>query len=111
YGPPRRHDRAAIHQDRISAYADQTAPGLRADEWTDFQFAEVPRQRVAARTGKFIDEHHLRPVNAEWLGNVVALSGCHPVQNGAAEIVHDVIRQPTAVIEAFINDGGLFVGL
>ena len=58
----RRH-RAAVHQDREAEDADQAAPGALADQRAELELAEHPGQEVAARAGRLVDEHDLRPVD------------------------------------------------
>src|ERR1700678_1757929 len=44
----RRHDATAVHQRRITADADQSAPRLHADERSESRLAEDPRHCVTA---------------------------------------------------------------
>ena len=53
-----RHD-AAIHEHREPQDADQSAPRPLADQLTHAEFAEHPRQQVAAGACCFVDDHHL----------------------------------------------------
>ena len=57
----RRHrDAAAVDQVWRSGDADQPAPRARADERAQLRFAEVERERIAARSAPSVDQHHLR---------------------------------------------------
>ena len=54
-----RRDAAAIHQGREAEDADQAAPGPLADQLAQAELAEHPRQQVAARAGRLVDDHDL----------------------------------------------------
>ena len=72
----RRGNVASVDQFRITSNADQSAPGLLADQRADGGFAEVPRQCISSRTGHFIDEQDLGTVDRlRRAGPVVAFAG------------------------------------
>src|ERR1700691_2282817 len=59
---PRCSDKTAVEQFWIAADSHQSAPSSFANQWSDCNFAEVPRQSIATRTGLFVDQHYFGPV-------------------------------------------------
>src|SRR5205807_6599597 len=103
---------SAIHQLRIVVDADQPTPGFLADERAEARFAEVPRERVAARPGHLVNQHHLRPVDrADRVRAVFALARRDATHRWATQVVNDVVGDVAAAVEALVNDDGLLVRL
>src|SRR5580704_12210895 len=84
-GPSWRRDAAAVHELRIISDPHKPTPSLHADQWPDARLAEVPGHSVAARAGKFIDDHCLGTVDRLLrLGICFALSGLDEARDRAA---------------------------
>jgi hypothetical protein len=66
----------------------------------------MPRHRIAARTRVFIDDHGLRPQDeTDRSGHVLAIARRAVIHKRSAQIIQNVIRVRTAVVEPFIDDG------
>src|SRR5216684_6323027 len=108
----RRGDAAAVEKFGIAADADQPSPCSLSHERPDARFAEVPRQRVAAGAGHFIDDHHLGSVDGFRRARpVVALAGNDFAHQWTAEVIDNVISKLPAFIKAFVDDGSFLPNL
>ena len=108
----RRGDLAAVHQHRKSEDADQAAPRPRADQRSELQFAEHPRQEVAAGAGGLVDDHHLRPLNGRARRLHVGAVAHRPVgDHRLLEVVDVVVGEAAAAVVALVHDHRLFVRL
>ena len=107
----RRHV-AAVHEDREPERPDEAAPGPLPYQCPQFELAEHPGQEVAARAGRFVDEHDLRPLN-RGPGRLQVRAVAHvPVgDHGPAQNVDVVIGDQAAAVEPFVDDDGVLVGL
>lgn len=68
---------SSIHQDRKTENSDQAAPGSFTDELSQAEFVEHPRQKVAARSGRLVDDHDFGTENGRVRGtNRLPMAGC-----------------------------------
>src|SRR4051794_37839161 len=103
---------SAVHQRRDTRSRDQAAPGPLSYQRANVQLFKEPRHRVAARTGKLIDQHHLRAVDRAGRDvPVLAVAERDLGQLLPPEILDDVIGEQTAAIETLIDHGSLLVCL
>src|SRR5262245_29644716 len=61
--PTRSRDEATVEQFRIPPDTDESTPSLLPYQRPNTSLAEIPRQRIAAGAGHFIDDHHFRPID------------------------------------------------
>ena len=103
---------AAIDEERRIGRVHQASPRALADEFADLAVAEHPGHQVAAGTGHFVDDHHLRSPDAGGgAGEGVAVAS--DVVEVAVEIalqdVDDVIGSGTAAVVALVDHRALFI--
>ena len=106
--PARRRNSAPIDQCRVAAYANQATPGACADQRADAELLEHPGQRVTAGARILIDQHDLRAEDHIWDVIVLAFAGHGSHQQRTVQPIHDVVRDPAAAIEAFVDDRSSF---
>src|SRR5207244_6208170 len=105
-------DEAAVEERRVAADPDQPAPRADADQRPEAGLAEEPRQGIAARAGHLVDDHDLRSVDPlRGLHHVLALARSVDHLGRALQIVHDVVGDGAAVVEALVEDDGLLADL
>ena len=108
----RRRHRAAVNQHRVTADANQSAPGPLSDEWADAVPAEHPGHVIAAAAGVLVDDHRLRTgQRAKRLAEVLAVAHCPIAVERLLQVIDDVVGRVAAAIEALINYRSLFVKL
>src|SRR6185503_5182374 len=106
----RRGNPSAVDCCRYTKRSDQSTPGPRANEWSNFSQSKIVRKRVSAGSSRLIDQHYFRTVNAGYRrsrGSAVAKS--EVTHNFPVELVDDVVRDHAAVIVALIDHGAVFV--
>jgi hypothetical protein len=78
----------------------------------NFPTPEVPRHRVAARAGKFVDQHHFRAEDcALRLDLVSAVARRDAREQPPGQEFDDVGRQRAAAVEALVHDHRRLVDL
>ncbi len=108
----RRFDATAVLERRRSADADEATPRPHADERPELLLTEIPRQRVAARPGELVDQHHLRAVDRERrIEKRFAVARLYDRERLTLEIVDDVVGDLAAVIETLVEDDALLSDL
>src|SRR6267143_5701490 len=71
---------------------------------------EHVRQRVAAGTGRLVDDHHLRSVDSgNWGSGRLTVSLHEVAHEFSIQLIHNVIRDLTSVVISLINDRALFI--
>ena len=108
----RRRDGAAIHQHGKAEDAHQAAPRRLADQRAHVVFAEHPRQQVAARAGRLVDQHGARPLDRGGRRlHVGAIAHGPPGDFLLLQNLDVVIGHAAAAIETLVDDDGLLVRL
>src|SRR5439155_17867597 len=88
------------------------APRALANQAADAGAAEVPRHRVAARTCKFVDQHHLRSEDRTLrLHFVAAITRSDAREQLPRQELDDVGGERAAAVETFVDDHRLLVDL
>src|SRR2546427_1538853 len=92
--------------------ANESAPGARANDWPDFLAVEEPRERIAAGTGEFVDDHYLWSVNGYWWPrSIFPFARGESREKFAAKLFRIEIRNLSTGIVAFIDDHAVLIEL
>src|SRR2546425_3271010 len=101
----RRGDAAAVNRRWNSERADQPAPRARANQRADLAKPEIIRQRVAARTRRLVDDHHLRTVDAGGRrSRGLSVAQGEVTHQLSIKLVDNVVRYLTSLIVTLVND-------
>src|SRR6185503_13952171 len=108
----RRDHRPAVDERRRVGSMNEPAPGAFANQWTNLAALEHIRHQVAARSGHFVDDHHLRSPDTGGRTCERETIACYVVEvtiKVAFEDLDDVVGRGATAVESFVNDYPFFV--
>src|SRR5262249_35018469 len=105
---PRRRHASAVEELRVIVDTHEPAPRAGADDRPDARAPEEPGQRIAARPGHLVREHHLRALDRRGGARLLlAVARDHETGQRTPQVVHDVVRHVSALVEALVDDRAL----
>src|SRR6188768_641741 len=99
----RRGDTTAVYCRRSAKCTDQSTPRACSNQRPEFAKVKHIRESVAARSGRLINDHHLRTeYPRQWRGRRLAVTQGEIAHRFPVKLVYDVVRHHAALVVSLV---------